>query len=108
MSPKRSRCEYCVTALAKRGRRFCSKCYRAGVAAATSVLRIVKRRPPASGLADTGMRINDQANTLIHPDGRVETPVPGYVVFRFWIASPTHKSNLLRVLRTKGASHVHA
>lgn len=58
---------------------YCGRCYKAGVP------KLKRRLAQGSGyerperLRDTGLRIRDDFNELVHPDGRIETPVPDWV-----------------------------
>lgn len=112
-------CEHCGRRYAKRGRRFCSACYRAGVSQRPQSEKHERElcglclvaRPADSRLADTGLRIHDELNALVHPDGRLEIPAPPDLVFRFFFEVDDEAPNVLRVLRVlralpQGASHV--
>lgn len=97
-------CEHCAARPAKPARRFCNTCYRQGFCKADWVLRrelgfqTSLERP--ADLADTGLRIDDENNVLIHPDGRQEQPVPTDLIERFFFEPVDEKRpNLLRVLR---------
>lgn len=101
-------CTECGVNVAKQNRRakgpptyraFCSSCYERGVA---KVDIVIVARPRRDTLADTGLRIDDRANTLLYPDGTRQTPVPRNLVFECWIEEITpedHPRPLLRVLR---------
>lgn len=100
-------CEHCGQRRAKKRRRFCSACYRAGVSARARHEReacglCAITRPADALMHDTGLVILDRSNALVHPDGRVETPVPPDLVFRFFFV-PDEEAGTLRVLSAKGA-----
>lgn len=84
---------------------FCTPCYNAGC-------RLRQRntegcrfdRPKA--LMATGMMVEDATNTLIHPDGRRERPVPPWVITTHWLETVKARPGdpvILRVMRPVGA-----
>jgi hypothetical protein len=106
-------CRHCGDRPAKPRRRFCDRCYRAGVrrgecnAVGKAMASSINR--PAR-LVDTGMRVVDRTCTLVHPDGREERPAPYSLVFEYFFAAVPKKNGypiIWRVLRAtkQGASH---
>lgn len=112
MRDTRPTCAHCGERSAKRrtdrnGReqflRFCSSCYKAGVAKLTSESADQVSIP--SDLVDTKFRIHDVFQELIHPDGKVETPVPDWVRYPDYIVRRVKGTScFLKVLAPKKKS----
>lgn len=87
-------CENCGQSLAKRGKALCDGCYDLGVHKARQRVK----RPKARELLDTGLRVDNRFNELVHEDGTREFPVPGELIFSHYLGRP-QSDGLLPVLR---------
>lgn len=106
---KAPNCAHCGERQAKRrtdrnGReqflRFCSTCYKLGVAKLAS--DSVDQVTIPTDLVDTKLRIHDTFQELIHPDGRIETPVPSYIRWPDYVVRRAKGTScLLKVLKPK-------